>query len=65
MPSIRDSHRPRGLLSGGAADHLDRELEIDGSVVRRPEPHGAWTTHREMSGTAWSPGTRTDGTAWK
>jgi hypothetical protein len=48
-----------------AREHLDRDLELGGSIVRWPEPDGAWTPHRDVAPTAASPGTRVGGAAWR
>jgi len=47
-----------------AEEHLDRDLNVDGAIVRWPEPTGAWVLHRDVAPTEWSPGTRADGTQW-
>jgi hypothetical protein len=48
-----------------AREDLGRSLELDGSIVRWPEPDGPWTAHREVGAGASSPGTRVGGAPWR
>jgi hypothetical protein len=48
-----------------ARDDFGRSLELDGSIVRWPEPDGVWTPHRDVAGTPSSPGTRAAGARWR
>jgi hypothetical protein len=52
-----------GDCGGGscASDHVDGSLELDRSITRVPERSGDWAAH---PGTAFSPGTTADGTAF-
>ena len=47
-----------------ASDHHLGSLRLNGSLVRWPAADGAWRVHRDIAGTPFSPGSRSDGRAW-
>ena len=47
-----------------ATDHWHGDLLLNGSLVRWPAADGAWRVHRDVAGTPFSPGVRSDGRAW-
>lgn len=47
-----------------ATDHHLGSLRLNGSVVRWPAADSAWRVHRDVAGTPFSPGSRSDGRPW-
>jgi hypothetical protein len=48
-----------------AKDHLAHDLDIGQSIARRSDELAAWSSHKDMATSAYSPGLTTQGSAWQ